>query len=121
MKSNIKPLLIITTILFGVFGSLFILSKCKDRDLIQLIDEGAEEDFAPPMATPVVNEDVNVTFYLENSGSMFGYVSQPSDFIRAINIIAADCDLNAQGVSYYLRNGDLTPLGSSLKEFSKGL
>ena len=55
------------------------------------------------------------TIYLENSGSMFGYVSGNGNFTTTVSTIAADCDINFDKVSYNMVNGKSTPLGNSLE------
>jgi hypothetical protein len=60
----------------------------------------------------------DVKIYLENSGSMFGYLGAGGDFKNVVTRVAGDCDLEASAVSYSLINGKETKLGSDLKGFT---
>ncbi|WP_321299277.1 hypothetical protein [Marinifilum fragile] len=63
----------------------------------------------------------NVKFYLENSGSMFGYAGASGDFVNVVSQIAGDCDLEAQSVEFTLINGTETNLGTELNRFTNSL
>lgn len=66
------------------------------------------------------NRDVKAHIFLENSGSMFGYVKQ-GDFVSVVSQIAGDCDIQCSHVDYVLTNGRDTKLGSALTSFTKAL
>jgi len=55
--------------------------------------------------------------YLENSGSMFGYVSGNNDFINVVSTIAADCELFSERVNFSMLNATHTQLGVDLQAF----
>lgn len=74
--------------------------------------------FLPQLAYAQTSMFVNANFYVENSGSMFGYAQNNSDFISVVSRIAADCDNKYnQQVNYYFVNGSTTQIGTGLANF----
>jgi hypothetical protein len=75
------------------------------------------------LQTTLPNQDgkLMANIYLENSGSMFGYISGGSNFIKVVSTIAGDCDLECSQVNYNLINATTTPLGQNLSSFTNSL
>lgn len=67
------------------------------------------------------NVKPQIKFYLENSGSMFGYVSGGGSFVNVVSQLAGDCDLESESVNYSLINGKETKVGSELSKFTNCL
>lgn len=88
-----------------------IIEKKEKKPLVILKDVKLTSQEAKPV----------VKIYLENSGSMFGYIRSGGNFVNVISQIAGDCDLEAKKVSYVLINGVETKLGANLSKFTKSL
>jgi hypothetical protein len=73
-----------------------------------------------PIATkpkPKINPALEANIFLENSGSMFGYVAKGGNFVEVVSQLAGDCDLEFGKVNYTLVNGSQTNLGNDLSNF----
>ncbi|KJF44269.1 hypothetical protein [Draconibacterium sediminis] len=66
-------------------------------------------------------KDARVDFTIENSGSMFGYVSSAGKFTNVVNRLAGDLDLSCKSINYSLRNGARIPIGNSLNDLGSTL
>jgi hypothetical protein len=96
-----------------VFLMLIFLTNCRSDipPASKTVISGIEKPVFKPSQIDTVN------FYLENSGSMFGYVSGGGNFPTVVSTIAADCDLNFSTVNYSLVNGKSTNIGTELASF----
>jgi hypothetical protein len=66
-------------------------------------------------------KEATVNFCIENSGSMFGYVSSAGNFTQVVTTLAGDFDLNCQTVNYSLQNGVKTSIGNTLTHLGNSL
>lgn len=102
---------------------LLFLTSCKADNKEKPIsaDEAESKTVVSEENTPIEKQvDIDTAnIYLENSGSMYGYVSGGGNFSSVVSTIAADCDLNFSKVNYNLVNGKSTNLGTSLESFLK--
>ncbi len=73
-------------ILFGIFILSLIIFSCKrDYDKPSNTDEKTIPTDTPSKKYTQIN---HVTFYIENSGSMFGYVKEPTEYVEVVNKLA---------------------------------
>jgi hypothetical protein len=102
--------------------SLFLV--CCKPDMApneRLLDKPQKNTITSEKKEPnlkLINQDT-AHIYLENSGSMFGYVSGNGNFSSVVSTIAADCDLSFSKVNYNLVNGKSTNIGTNLASFLK--
>lgn len=105
MPKNHKFLLFLIIIL-GIFYS------CKN-DNGRGQTEPIETNFSPTTASKISH----VTFYIENSGSMYGYVNGATEFVEVVNKLAQYPDLVLDDIafSYNLISGKGAPVNSEKK------
>lgn len=92
----------------------FYISGCKSRSRDT---ESAKPKPAQNELMPVQKEEnimpEKVIFFIENSGSMFGYVSQPNEFKNSLVGLAYLPEFDKAGKSFYFINGTSNPLKNS--------
>jgi hypothetical protein len=117
IKNKLQAFIILLPLLFLISCQANNNNKVKPT----LPDE-TESKSAKSIKGETISTSENIdaaNIYLENSGSMYGYVSGGGDFSSVISTIAADCDLLFSKVNYNLVNGKLTNLGTNLTSFLK--
>jgi hypothetical protein len=89
------------TALFGFFMLFIILSSCKRE-----VDKTTEL-VTTEIPSTKYSKISHVTFYIENSGSMFGYVNGTTEFVNAVNDLAQFPNLvqTETPFSYFLISG----------------
>lgn len=117
--------------IFGVLTSLFLLISTCERSN-QRGSESGEDETTGTQGIKGVAVDISAekaTFFLDNSGGMFGYVDSSSavegsnDFILAVSKLALNSRLSRDNVEvdYNLINGprniEITPIGSNAGDF----
>ncbi len=108
-KRNTTRLLVCITLLS------LTLAGCKSRSSRETGPDRSE----PPQSekTPVENEPVpvldKVIFFIENSGSMFGYVNRANEFKNSLVGLAYLPEFDRAGKSFYFINGTSDPLKKS--------
>jgi len=124
-----------------IFCSLLLLSSCDlscqrpyeagKQSKREGINTGSASKVKKAAAKPVKNIASKITFYVDNSGGMFGYVNKSSkgdnNFILALSDIANNPLFPQDGVNkdFNLINGPdkivVTPLGNEASKFSSCL
>jgi len=104
--------------IIGLFALIILISidisGCKSRS----------RDTGPVTSNPVQNEPLpvreeenampeKVIFFIENSGSMFGYVNQPNEFKNSLVGLAYLPEFDKAVKSFYFINGTSNPLKNS--------
>ncbi len=110
--------------LLGILLLFIILfSTCKSDNGSRGTDDSAEIDSTKTSSTNY-SRISHVSFYIENSGSMFGYVEEPTEFVYAVNNLAQYPNLVKAGTpfSYFLISGkkDFTNKKDSLTVYPIG-
>lgn len=110
-------------LLFSVFLLCISCYRCTSRSGSNNKSQEEKKIIHTSINTEVSTKRLkpSINIYLENSGSMFGYVGSGGEFINVVAQIAGDCDLEAKETSYFLINGAETKLGSSLRKFTNTL
>ena len=108
-KSNaIEVFVIIVLITFSSAGC----KNSDNRDRRSGKSKSAENEIVPvKKEEPAVLE--KVTFFIENSGSMFGYVNQANEFKNSLVGLAYLPEFDKAGKSFYFINGTSNPLKNS--------
>lgn len=115
----------------GILCINIIFISCKGRNENSNIDPIEDENI---IEAPKYDNIRHVSMYLENSGSMFGYVNGATSFVNAVNDLAQYPNLVKDGVNftYYLISGEKDyeieedslrtyPIGNSAEVFSSKL
>ncbi|MEG1617590.1 MAG: hypothetical protein RR202_11430 [Bacteroidales bacterium] len=98
--------------------SVFLLFSCGKKNRVS---EETKEDVITELTKSTL-PITNSIFYLENSGSMLGYVATGgSDFVRSVAEIVSKSDFNDTDKKYFLINAVTTPLGDSKQKFNQAL
>jgi len=91
------------------------LAACKSRSSREAVPDRTEPRQSE--ITPVENEPVpvpdRVIFFIENSGSMFGYVNRANEFKNSLVGLAYLPEFDRAGKSFYFINGTSDPLKKS--------
>ncbi|MFT4684944.1 MAG: hypothetical protein ACI9EK_001349 [Psychroserpens sp.] len=106
---------------FTILLTLLFLISCQANNKVKPTPPD-ESKSAKSIKGETISTSENIdtaNIYLENSGSMYGYVSGNGNFSSVVSTIAADCDLNFSNVNYNLVNGQTTNLGTNLATFLK--
>lgn len=83
------------------------MSEIKDSASVEIIN------------TPELS---NYIIYLENSGSMFGYVSAGgTDFVKVVSGLASNTKLSSLNNEFFLINAKITNLGNDKAKFNEAL
>ncbi|MGK0446401.1 MAG: hypothetical protein ACJA2M_000169 [Polaribacter sp.] len=106
---------------FTILLTLLFLISCQANNKVKkTLPDETESKSAKSIKGETISTSENIdtaNIYLENSGSMYGYVSGNGNFSSVVSTIAADCDLNFSNVNYNLVNGQTTNLGTNLATF----
>ncbi len=120
MKKIILPLII------GFMIIQIITSACQNRkDRLKKEDQKSEKiQSTNNNKNKLDGKIAKATFFLENSGSMFGYLSSNSNYVQAVNNLALNLDFSDMNTetSFNLINGNgedvkITDLGNNPKIF----
>jgi hypothetical protein len=106
------------------FFIIFALFSCESKSAKLSKSSNASEK--PQLAQAMQSKSptatqATVNFCIENSGSMFGYVSSAGNFTQVVTKLAGDFDLNCQTVNYSLQNGVKTSIGNTLTQLGNSL
>jgi hypothetical protein len=103
---------------FGFFALIIIITlnisgcnRCSNRDAGSGKSKSAQNK-AMPVQQQKQQEDAilkKVLFFIENSGSMFGYVNQANEFMNSLVGLAYLPDFNKADKSFYFINGTSDP------------
>ena len=102
----------------GLFALIILISldisgcKSRSRDTESARSKPAQRE---PMAVQTEENIMpeKVIFFIENSGSMFGYVNQPNEFKNSLVGLAYLPEFDKAGKSFYFINGTSNPLKDS--------
>lgn len=118
MKKKIERTLVCTTSFILIFSQLFACNSCTNRnDRLNRTNQEKQNINKPqkPGSKSTYDKINKVTFYLENSGSMLGYVKQTNDFKNAIISLAYLPEFDLSTKEFYFVNGTTNPnKGSNL-------
>jgi hypothetical protein len=106
---------------FTILLTLLFLISCQANNKVKPTPPDESKSVESIKGDPI-SRSTNIdtaNIYLENSGSMYGYVSGGGNFSSVISTIAADCDLNFSKVNYNLVNAKFTNFGTDLASFLK--
>ncbi len=93
--------------LLGIFILFITFLTCKRESDPKGIDDSVAQD-STKISSTIYSRISHVTFYIENSGSMFGYVDNgTTEFVNAVNDLAQYSNLVQAGTpfSYFLISG----------------
>lgn len=91
---------------------LTIILGCSSSNTKYEPDTTANPGDTIQTANPIITN-----IYLENSGSMFGYVTGHNDFKSVLAQLTADCELESEQVNYFMINALITSFGSDRINF----
>jgi hypothetical protein len=100
--------------LLGILLLFVILFyTCKSDNDSRGTDDSVEID-STKISSTNYSRISHVTFYIENSGSMFGYVNGPTEFVEVVNKLAQypNLILTGTGFSYNMISGKMNPIGN---------
>ena len=100
--------------IFSGFLSFFILSGCYDRK---------EKNISTQPKDIIIPKLLKVTFYLENSESMFGYVNGLTEYVQVISELSSKSDFISNKIvkEFILINGKKPLSINSLGDISSNL
>ncbi|MDO9635195.1 MAG: hypothetical protein Q7J05_09220 [Paludibacter sp.] len=105
-----------------IFLSTFVvlLAACNNRNSE---DRGKPGGIVKPIEPPIELPKPNLKVYVENSGSMNGYVKGVTDFEQSVYNYLTDIKISnlADSLSLYYINSNIIPQGSDISDFIEKL